>query len=287
MVSASAKRQVVDHLVEAHELSQRRACHTSGIARSTVRYRKRGRAEEVGMMSAVRDYARRYPQHGYRHITALMQRDGGRRVNHKRIERLWRQEGLQLPRRKTVKRRYGEKGEVKRRAEYPNHVWSYDFTEDRTERGQKVRVLTVLDEFTRECLMTLAARSIPSARVLDVLKWLFTTRGVPQHLRSDNGSEFIANKIKAWLKTSGCQTIYIEPGHPWENPFIERFIGTLKRECLDRYLFDTVAEAQYLVEQWREEYNRYRPHSSLDYLTPVEYARQLQPSVISLTPAGT
>jgi transposase InsO family protein len=237
------------------------------------------------MIAAVRDYAQRYPQHGYRHITALMQR-AGHQVNPKRVERLWRLEGLQLPRRKTVKRRYGEKGEVKRRAEYANHVWSYDFTEDRTERGQKVRVLTVLDEFTRECLMTLAARSIPSARVLDVLKWLFATRGVPEHLRSDNGSEFIANQVKAWLKISGCQTLYIEPGHPWENPFIERFIGTLKRECLDRYLFDTLAEAQYLIEQWREEYNRYRPHSSLDYLTPVEYAQQ-QTSVISLTPTGT
>lgn len=238
------------------------------------------------MTTTVRDYAQRYPQHGYRHITALMQRDG-HQVNHKRIERLWRQEGLQLPRRKTVKRRYGEKGEVKRRAEYPNQVWSYDFTEDRSERGQKVRVLTVLDEYTRECLMTLAARSIPSARVLDVLKWLFATRGIPEHLRSDNGSEFIANKVKGWLHTSGCQTIYIEPGHPWENPFIERFIGTLKRECLDRYLFDTVAEAQYLVEQWREAYNRHRPHSSLDYLTPVEYAQRQQASVISLTPTGT
>jgi len=238
------------------------------------------------MTTSVRDYAQRYPQHGYRHITALMQRDG-HSVNHKRIERLWRQEGLQLPRRKTVKRRFGEKGEVKRRAEYPNQVWSYDFTEDRSERGQKVRVLTVLDEFTRECLMTLVAHSIPSARVLDVLKWLFATRGVPAHLRSDNGSEFIANQVKVWLKTSGCQTIYIEPGHPWENPFIERFIGTLKRECLDRYLFDSVAEAQSLIEQWREEYNRHRPHSSLDYLTPVEYAQQYQASVISLTPIGT
>jgi transposase InsO family protein len=286
VVSASAKRQVVDHLVEAHEFSQRRACHTSGIARSTVRYPMRGRSEEIKMRATVRDYAQHYPQHGYRHITALMQRDG-HPVNHKRIERLWRQEGLQLPRRKTVKRRYGEKGEIKRRTEYPNQVWSCDFTEGRTERGQKVRVLTVLDEYTRECLMTLAARSIPSARVLDVLKWLFATRGVPQHLRSDNGSEFIANQVKAWLHTSGCQTLYIEPGHPWENPFIERFIGTLKRECLDHYLFDTVAEAQHLIEQWREEYNRHRPHSSLDYLTPVEYARQHQPDVISLTPTGT
>ncbi len=285
-MSAAAKRQVVGHLVEAHELSQRRACQTSGIGRSTVRYQLRGRAQEAEMTATVRDYAQRYPQHGYRHVTALMQRDG-HAVNHKRIERLWRQEGLQLPRRKIVKRRYGEKGEVKRRAAYPNQVWSYDFTEDRTERGHKLRVLTVLDEYTRECLMTLVARSIPSDRVLDVLKWLFATRGVPEHLRSDNGSEFIAHKVKAWLKTSRCQTIYIDPGHPWENPFIERFIGTLRRECLDRYIFDTLAEAQHLIEQWREEYNRHRPHSSLDYLTPMEFARQHQASVISLTLAGT
>jgi transposase InsO family protein len=237
------------------------------------------------MTATVRDYAQRYPQHGYPHITSLMQRDG-HSVNHKRIERFWRQEGLQLPRRKTVKRRDGEKSEVKRRAEYPNPVWSYDFTEGRIERGQKVRVLTVVDEFTRECLMTLVARSIPSQPVLDVLKWLFATGGIPEHLRSDNGSEFSANKIKAWLKTGGCQTLSIELSHPWENPFIERFIGTLKRECLDRYLFDSVAEAQQLIEQWREEYNRHRPHSSLDYLTPTEFAHQHPIRGISLTPTG-
>lgn len=285
-MSASTKRQVVRHLVEAQGLSERRACQTSGIARSTVRYRARGRAGEAAMITTVRDYAQRYPQHGYRHITALMQREG-HTVNHKRIERLWRQAGLQLARRKPVKRRLGEKDEVKRRAEYPNHVWSYDFTEDRTERGQKVRVLAVLDEFTRECLMTLAARSIPAKQVVDVLRWLFATRGVPNHLRSDNGPEFIAHKVKTWLTTSGCHTLYIEPGHPWENPFIERFIGTLKGECLDRYLFDTVAEAQHLIEHWREEYNRHRPHSSLDYLTPTEFAQQHQTRVTSLTPTGT
>lgn len=286
MVSASAKRQLVGHLVEAHNLSERRACQVSGIARSTVRYPPRGRWGEAAMTALVRDYAQRYPQHGYRHIAALMQRDG-HGVNHKRVERLWRQEGLQLPRRPTVKRRYGEKAEVHRRAEYPNHVWSYDFTEDRTERGVTLRVLTVLDEFTRECLMTFVARSIPSDRVLDVLQWLFATRGVPDHLRSDNGSEFIAHKVKAWLHTSGCQTLYIEPGHPWENPFIERFIGTLKRECLERYLFDTLAAAQQLVEHWREEYNRHRPHSSLDYLTPAEFAQQHHTSGFPLTQTGT
>lgn len=286
MVSASAKRQLVGHLVEAHNLSERRACQVSGIARSTVRYPPRGRWGEAAMTALVRDYAQRYPQHGYRHIAALLQRDG-HGVNHKRVERIWRQEGLQLPRRPTVKRRYGEKAEVHRRAEYPNHVWSYDFTEDRTERGVTLRVLTVLDEFTRECLMTFVARSIPADRVLDVLQWLFATRGVPDHLRSDNGSEFIAHKVKAWLHTRGCQTLYIEPGHPWENPFIERFIGTLKRECLERYLFDTLAEAQQLVEHWREEYNRHRPHSSLDYLTPAEFAQQQHTSGFPLTQTGT
>jgi transposase InsO family protein len=286
VVSASAKREVVHHLVEAHDLSERQACQVSGIARSTVRYQARGKAREANMVMLVRDYAQRYPHYGYRHVTALMQRDG-HAVNHKRIERLWRQEGLQLPRRKAVKRRFGEKGEVKRRAEYPNHVWSYDFTEERTERGHQVRVLAVLDEFTRECLMTFVARSIPSRQVVDVLQWLFATRGVPAHLRSDNGPEFIARQVKDWLNTTGCQTLYIEPGHPWQNPFIERFIGTLKGECLDRYLFDTVAQAQHLIEQWREEYNRHRPHSSLDYLTPAEFAQQHQTKGISLTPVGT
>lgn len=286
MVSTSAKRQVVHHLVDVHKLSQRRACQTSGVARSTVRYQTRGSRGDAEMTALLRDYAHRYPQHGYRHITALMQRDG-HRVNHKRIERLWRREGLQLPRRKVSKRRFGEKGEVERRAEYANQVWSYDFTEDRTERGQKVKVLLVMDEFTRECLMSLAARSIPSGKVLDVLQWLVALHGAPEHLRSDNGPEFIAHQIKAWLKHSGCQTLYIEPGHPWENPFIERFIGTLRRECLNRFLFENMAEAQHIIEQWRQEYNRHRPHSALGYRTPAEFAHQHQQENITLTHTGT
>lgn len=283
-MSASAKRQVVEYLVEAHQMSQRRACHLSGMARSTARYRRREASGEKELQAAVQDYAQRYPQHGYRHITALMRRDGYA-VNHKHIERLWRAEGLQLPRRKTVRRRLDEPGEVQKRAESVNQVWSYDFTQDRTERGQLVRVLAVLDEFTRECLILLAARSFPATQVVTVLKWLFATRAVPDHLRSDNGPEFIALSVKDWLTSCSCRTLYIEPGHPWENPFIERFFGTLKAECLNRYTFDTLADAQHLLDQWQIDYNQHRPHSSLDYLTPAEFGLQ-QHSSLALTLPG-
>ena len=207
-------------------------------------------------------------------------------VNHKRIERIWRQEGLQLPRRQVRKRRYGTGGNVQRRAEFPNHVWSYDFTEDRTERGQKIRVLAILDEFTRQALLVHVARSIPASRVWDSLQWLFASYGVPHHLRSDNGPEFIATLIKDGLTHAGCNSIFIEPGHPWENPFIERFIGTLKHECLNRYLFDSLAEAQVIVDHWCVEYNQYRPHSALGYLPPAVFAQQVQ-LAMPLTPVGT
>lgn len=285
MVSPHAKRQAVQTLVREHQMSQRHACEVVDVARSTARYQPQGRSDEAETVGVVRDFAYRFPQHGYRHVTALMQREGYE-INHKRVERIWRLEGLQLPRRKVVKRRFGEGGDVKQRAEYPNHVWSYDFTEDRTERGQRVRVLSVMDEYTRECLMVYAAKSIGSKRVIDILSWLFSTRGVPQHLRSDNGPEFIAHRVQKWLSDQGSQTLYITPGSPWENPFIERFIGTLKAECLARYLFDRVSEAQTMLDHWIDEYNRFRPHSSLDYMTPVEF-RQAWHGQVTLTPTGT
>jgi transposase InsO family protein len=285
MVSPHAKRQAVRHLVAEHHMSERHACAVVDVPRSTARYQPQGRADDAQTVQAVRDFAYRFPQHGYRHIAALMRREGYA-MNHKRIERIWRQEGLQLPRRKTARRRFGEGGDVKQRAQYPNHVWSYDFTESRTERGQRVRVLAVMDEYTRECLMVYAAKSIRSKRVMDVLAWLFATRGVPQHLRSDNGPEFIAHRVQKWLAEQGSQTLYITPGSPWENPFIERFIGTLKAECLHRYLFAGVFEAQALLDHFVEEYNCFRPHSSLRYLTPVAF-RQVWDEQMTLTPTGT
>jgi transposase InsO family protein len=242
----------------------------SGIARSTVRYQPRGKTDEKELQATLQTYAQRYPQHGYRHITARMQRDGYA-VNHKRIERLWRAAGLQHPRRRTTKRRQEVSEEGLKRAEYLNHLWSYDFTQDQTERGQRIRILAVLDEFSRECLLLLAARSFCAAQVVSVLQWLFATRAVPEHIRSDNGPEFIATAVKDWLQVNGSHTLYIEPGHPWQNPFIERFFGTLKSECLDRYLFDTLPAAQRLLDHWLIEYNQHRPHSALDYFTPLEF----------------
>lgn len=285
MVSPHAKRQAVRHLVAEQQMSERHACEVVDVPRSTARYQPQGQADDAQTVETVREFAYRFPQHGYRHITALMQREGYA-INHKRVERIWREEGLQLSRRKTVKRRFGQGGDVKQHATHPNHVWSYDFTEDRTERGQRVRVLAVMDEYTRECLMVYAAKSISSKRVIDILSWLFATRGVPQHLRSDNGPEFVAHRVQKWLAEQGSQTLYITPGSPWENPFIERFIGTLKAECLDRHLFDRVSEAQMILDHWVDDYNHFRPHSSLGYSTPVEYRQQWH-SQMTLTPTGT
>jgi transposase InsO family protein len=164
--------------------------------------------------------------------------------------------------------------EIVNKAEYPNHVWSYDFLEDRTERGGKLRILVIVDEYTRECLAVRIAPSIPARAVVDALEWLCLSRGVPRYLRSDNGPEFVAKVVQQWLEKFGCRTIFITPGSPWENGYVESFIDKLRDECLNREIFRNGREAQVIVETWRQEYNNDRPHSSLGYLTPVEFARQ-------------
>jgi len=166
----------------------------------------------------------------------------------------------------------GPTGRIINKAEYPDHVWSYDFIEDRTERGGKLRILVIIDEYTRECLATRVEPSIPAPVVIEVLEWLFLTRGVPKYLRSDNGPEFISKAVRQWLKESGCQTLFIKPGSPWENGYIESFNDKLRDECLNREVFRNGGEAQAIVKNWRQEYNNYRPHSSLGYLTPAEFA---------------
>lgn len=283
MVSPHAKRNAGRHMVTEHFLSERHASQVVSVAQSTVRYHPHPCPDEARLVEAVRDYAYRLPSYGYRHVVAVMRREGYP-VNHKRVYRLWRQEGLELPRRVVRKRRISEVTAVKRRAEYPNHVWSYDFLEDHTACGSKLRFLTIVDEFTRECLAIYVARSIPAKRVLDLLVWLFAVRGKPQHLRSDNGPEFIAHAVQDWLTGNGSQPLYIQLGPPWENPFIESFNGTFRSECLDRYLFQHEQGAQAIAEAYRVEYNTFRPHSSLGYLTPVEFAQQQL--VIPLTPTG-
>jgi putative transposase len=265
-------------LVTERGLSQRHASALVSLPRSSARYTPRARYDEAETVALIRKYAHEQPMYGYRIIAAMLKHDGYR-INRKRVYRIWRQEGLQLPRRKAAKRRYGESTGKLRRASRPNQVWTYDFLEGRTERGGKLRMLTILDEYTRECLTIHVARSISSRQVIGVLEWLFVLRGAPGHLRSDNGPEFIAYALKEWLRDRHCDTLYITPGSPWENPFIESFNGTFRGECLDRWVFASGQEAQIVIEQWRQEYNHRRPHSSLGYLPPVAFAEQARLSL--------
>ena len=272
-MSPQAKRNAVQHLVVEEEYSQRRACQLVGISRSSARYSPKPRSGETVFKEQVRQLANQHPNYGYRRITAILRREGSP-INHKRVQRIWQSEGLQLPRRKLRRRRCGPRGEVIHKAQYPNHVWSYDFLEEHTVKGKRLRILAVIDEFTRECLALLVDRSITSHEVVDLLDWLFLVYGKPQHIRSDNGPELVAKKVQSWLAEQGCGTIYISPGSPWENAYIESFIGKLRKECVDRYLFYTLKETRRILEDWRQEYNHYRPHSSLEYLPPSAFAIQ-------------
>jgi transposase InsO family protein len=273
----------VRYLVQEKDYSERHACELLGVSRSTYRYERRVAADEAELRTRLHELANEHDAYGYRMVGKLLRRERGA-VNHKRIHRLWQEEGLQQSQRKPRKRYLGPKGEVKEKARYPNHVWSYDFAEDRTTRGSKVRILAVLDEYTRECLALVSGRSISSRDVLLLLDWLFLVSGVPAHIRSDNGPEFVARRVRQWLERRQCETIFITPGSPWEKPFIESFIGTLRRECLDRYLFDNHRQAQELLDWWRQEYNARRPHSSLDYLTPEEFTERVRAAQVLAEP---
>jgi transposase InsO family protein len=272
-VSPQAKRNAVNHLVAERSYSERGACQLVGISRSSARYQSKEQPEETAFRRRVRELANGHPGYGYRRITAILRREGSD-VNHKRVQRVWQSEGLQLPRRKPRKRRCGPRGEVIHKAQSRNHVWSYDFLEEHTVKGNRLRILAIIDEFTRECLALLVDRSITSDTVVSLLDWLFLIYGKPQYLRSDNGPELVARKVQDWLAEQGCQTIYITPGSPWENAYIESFIGKFRKECVDRYLFYTLEETRSIIEDWREEYNHYRPHSALGYLPPSAFATQ-------------
>ncbi len=267
------------------ELSERRACEVLQQPRTTQRYEPKLPDKDKALVAAMKRLAKKHLRYGYRFITAKLRQDGWQ-VNHKRVQRIWRKEGLQVPYRHTVKKTLGNSANAcfVKKAEFMNHVWTYDFIEDRTEDGRKLKFLTVLDEWTRESPAIEAGRSITSKDVIGVLEYLFAVRGVPRFIRSDNGPEFIADAVKRWLVDKEVGTLYIEPGSPWENGYIESFHSRFRDELLDRELFYSVKESKVLAERWRLEYNHHRPHSSLDYKTPAAFAAECIASA-SATPS--
>jgi putative transposase len=219
------------------------------------------------------ELSRENPRYGYRRVWALLRREGWP-INKKRVYRLWRQEGLKVPDGRRKKRRLGdaENGCTRKWATHLNHVWSYDFVMDETEEGHRLKIMPVVDEYTRECLSIDVERSITAEDVVSTLASLFGSRGEPAFIRSDNGPEFVAKAIKRWLEASGVETLYIEPGSPWENAYSETFISRFSDELLKREVFADLLEAKVLVEDYRGLYNHKRPHSALGYQTPAEFA---------------
>jgi len=231
------------------------------------------RDDEESLRVAIVTLASWYGRYGYRRITALLGRDGWR-VNHKRVERIWRQEGLKVPQKQPKRGRLwlNDGSCVRLRPTHRNHVWSYDFVADRTQEGRAFKILTVIDEFSRESLAMVVARKINSDDVLHCLTELFVKHGPPEHIRSDNGPEFTAKAVRSWLRRIGVKTLFIEPGSPWENGYNESFNGKLRDEVLNREIFYNLREAQVIIERWRQEYNTFRPHSSLGYRPPAPEA---------------
>ena len=240
----------------------------------TQRYAPQVVDEEERLAARVIELATQYGRYGYRRITALLRQEEWQ-VNHKKIERIWRKEGLKVPKKQPKRRRLwlNDGSCIRLRPEHKDHVWSYDFVMARTAEGKAFRMLNIIDEYSRECLAILVKRRITSQDVIDRLFELFILRGIPEHIRSDNGPEFTAKEVRKWLARLGVKTLFIEPGSPWENGYIESFNGKLRDELLNPEIFTTLTEAKVLIEQWRREYNQVRPHSSLGYRPPAPETR--------------
>jgi putative transposase len=276
----------VDYVLERFpsQVSQRRACRVLGQSRSTHYLPARVFPEEEGLVNRMIALACSYGRYGYRRIMIKLQEEGWQ-VNHKRVERLWRREGLKVPQRQPRRKRlwFNDGSCVRLRPEHRDHVWSYDFVTDRTHDGRSFRMLTIMDEYSRECLAIEVARKLSSINVLECLGDLFVQRGTPSYLRSDNGSEFTAKLVRNWLERLQIKTLFIEPGSPWENGYIESFNGKLRDELLNGEIFETLPEAKFLIESWRMDYNHHRPHSSLGYKPPApETRRVFAPSFATL-----
>ena len=263
-------------LQEKFAASERRACKVVGLHRGTRRYEPKEDPINKKITSRVIHYASEYGRYGYKRVTALVRAEGYK-INHKRVYRIWRKEGLKVPEKQPKRRRLwlNDGSCMRKRPVYKNHVWSYDFVHDYTHDGRVVKMLTIIDEFSRESLAIVVKRKMNSLDVLETLADLFVEKGVPKYIRSDNGPEFIAKRLQSWFKTLEVSPLFITPGSPWENGYIESFNGKLRDELLNGELFYTLKEAQVLIERWRRTYNTIRPHSSLGYKPPAPEALEL------------
>jgi transposase InsO family protein len=260
-------------------VSERRACRVIGQPRSSQRYTGIKMDKDKALLAEILKLSGKHPRYGYRRIWALLRREG-HHINKKRVHRLWKRAGLKVPAKQRKRRRLlggGENGVSRKRAEYKDHVWSYDFVMDQTEDGRTLKMMPIVDEYTRECLYLRTERSITAKDVVATLLRLFNERGAPEYIRSDNGPEFIAKALKRWLELSSVRTLYIEPGSPWQNAYSETFNNHFGDELLKREIFANLLEAKVLVEDYRKEYNQERPHSSLGYQTPGEFAASCEP----------
>jgi len=253
------------------KLSERRVCRVLGQHRSTQRRRPTEPDDKQALVDDITALVRRYGRYGYRKIAELLRSTAGWVINDKRVERIWRREGFKVPQKQPKKGRLwlADGSCIRLRAQHLNHVWSYDFVEDRTHEEKKYRMLNIIDEFTHECLAIRIDRRLKFIDVIDVLSDLFILRGVPAHIRSDNGPEFVAKAVRDWIEAVGAKTAYIEPGSPWENGFIEPFNARLRDELLNGEIFYSLAEARIVIENWRHHFNNVRPHGSLGYKPPA------------------
>lgn len=263
------RKRLLHHQLVSRQYASRRVCKLLGLSQRHVKAPEP--VEDETLIQRIRELAFQHKRYGSRRIWALLRREG-RMVNLKRVRRIWRKEKLQVKKRQKRKRKPGLTVLIPEKAKSPNHVWTVDFVHDRLSRGGNLRLLSVVDEFTRQCLCIRVERSLKSEDVRQTLELLFQDYGKPLYLRSDNGSEFIARCLQDWLKEHGTKPLFIEPGSPWQNGKCESFNGKLRDECLNMELFDTLKEAQVVIEAWRDEYNAFRPHSALGYQTPDSFA---------------
>jgi putative transposase len=261
-------------------VSERWACRVVGQHRSTERYEPKRPDDDQALRAALRAFSVDHPRWGYRRAHHQLRQDGWA-VNRKRVQRLWREEGLRVPARKRKRRRLGdsttETAARRLRAERPGHVWAFDFQFDQTADGRALKMCNIVDEFTREALVMLVARSIDADAVIAELERLIARHGAPEHLRMDNGPEMTAHALQGWCEDTRTGTAYIDPGAPWQNPFVESFHSRVRDELLDVEEFSCLAEARVVIADWRDEYNHRRPHSSLGMLAPALFAGQWTP----------